>query len=100
VLALDDWNVAICGVRKVSSHDDHLRVFDNITRKQSMRCSSAWYDRIPLDPFESRHRKNIDIVVSLRVLEHEISKKEMVYQCLLLHFLQNQIHHRYNWESG
>ena len=70
VLALDKRDVAVCSICKVSAHDKHLRIFDDITRERAVRCSRAWFVRIPFDPFKSRHRKDINVVISLELLIH------------------------------
>ena len=78
MLALDSRNIAVRSVGKVPSHDNHLRIVDNIASEQTVRCSRAWLIRIPLNPFESRHCEDINIIESLEVIHNVITQAEMV----------------------
>jgi hypothetical protein len=76
VLALNKRDVAVCSVCKVSAHDKHLRIFDDITRERAVRCPRAWLVRIPFDPFKSRHGEHIYVVESLAFSEYKLRGRE------------------------
>ena len=73
MLALDSRDIAGRSVGKVSSHDKHLRIVDNITRERTMRRSRAWLTTIPFNPFESRHCEDVYIIESLQVIHNVIT---------------------------
>ena len=78
MLALNSRDIAGRSVGKVPSHDNHLRIVDDIASEQTVRCSRAWLIGIPFNPFESRHCEDIHIVESLEVIHNVITQAEMV----------------------
>jgi hypothetical protein len=70
VLALNRSDIAVGSVGEVPSHDDHLRIIDNVAGKQAVRCSRARLVRIPLYPFESRHCEDVYIIEPLEIIQN------------------------------
>lgn len=75
MLALNLGDIALGGVCKISCHNYHLRVCDDIATQQAMRRSRARIIGIPLDPLKSRHREHIDVIESLEVIHNADNKQ-------------------------
>ena len=78
VLALDNGHIAVCSVGKVPAHDEHLRIFNDITGEGAMRRPRTRFVRIPFDPFKGRHGEHVYVVEPLTYSEYKSPRARML----------------------